>query len=353
MAIVIKRGNTLHLQWYDPGIKKTNSKSLKMIATSSNMIKARKIAEEFQRELTSEYQKTIVNPFREKNIEEAFNHFLKINEYKNEKTKKHYKWFYKHFLENYESDEPVSVITKLSFEEWMLDLRNLEYQQNSIHGIAIQGLHFLNFLFEYDYIDVFRVNKNVKTRPEIKDVIVFEPEHLNQIFDGLKNKNDNFKFCVTLMYYTGLRSKDLLSIEKKDIDLNKRTLRYRNNKIKGGKYQYNTVPYHNNLHETLVVRKKKMEDGEHLVEYSNVESISRAMKRYFVFLEIADFNYTPRTFRKTFMTTLRNIEVDESVVQKLVGHTGKSVMDRHYNKVQLELLRRNLNKLPSPSISNE
>ena len=61
-------------------------------------------------------------------------------------------------------------------------------QKNSIFDIWNQGNHFLNFLFEYNYIQMFKINKDIKPESEIKEKIVFSDEDIVKIFDGLTIK---------------------------------------------------------------------------------------------------------------------------------------------------------------------
>ena len=61
-------------------------------------------------------------------------------------------------------------------------------QKNSIFDIWNQGNHFLNFLFEYNYIQMFKINKDIKYESEIKEKIVFSDEDIVKIFDGLTIK---------------------------------------------------------------------------------------------------------------------------------------------------------------------
>ena len=86
MAIIIKKGNILHIQWYDPITKKNYSKSTKLAATKSNWRKAESIAKKFQEALTERNQAKKKFGIESITIKEAFKHFLQNNEQKQPKT---------------------------------------------------------------------------------------------------------------------------------------------------------------------------------------------------------------------------------------------------------------------------
>ncbi len=137
-----------------------------------------------------------------------------------------------------------SVINKISAEEWINKIKALPLSQNTIHGYFKQFNHFLNFLFEYGYVPMFKINRDVKTKPEVKEKIIFRDKDIDTIFSGLEEKNQNFRTAIYLLFYTGLRSSDILTIEAKDVDLNNQTINYYSPKRK----LYRQIPIHPDLH---------------------------------------------------------------------------------------------------------
>lgn len=343
MAIVIKKGKILYIQWYDPLKKKTYSKSTGLYSNYENLKSAKQKAKEIQERLSIEFKKIRANVLREATIQNAFDHFLKLNQTKKEKTIRDYKRFFEFFKKSFSPDDGVSMVNKISYESWLMSIRELQLQPNSIHAIGKQGNHFLNFLFEYDYIDVFRVNRNVKTRPQVKPKIVFTSQDLVTIYQNLNSKNENFMKLVKLLYYTGLRSKDILTIRRENIDIKQKTFSYYDNKRK----IWRTVPYHTKLHKLFCDELELNMEGQ-LLDYSSEDNVTKAIKRFFVNdLGWKETPYSPRTFRKTFMTELRTRGVDATLVQELVGHAHTTVIDIHYNAIDKSKLREAVNKYPS------
>ena len=343
MAIVIKKGKKLYVQWYDPVKKQTFSKSTGLNSNYENMKLAKQHAKDIQESISNEYKKIKGNRLRESTIQDAFNHFLNLNKGKKEKTIRDYNRFFEFFKRSFQSEEGVSVVNKISYESWLMNIKGLDLQPNSIHAIGKQGNHFVNFLFEYDYIDVFRVNRNVKTKPEVKEKIIFTEKELVKIYNNLPTKNENFTKLINILYYTGLRSKDILTIKRENIDTKLKIMTYYDNKRK----IWRSVPYHNKLQKIFVEELKNAADGQ-ILDYSSEDNITKAVKRYFVEgLKWENTPLSPRTFRKTFMSRLRMRGVDTTLVQELVGHAHTSVIDIHYNAIDKKVLATSLNKYPS------
>jgi integrase len=238
-----------------------------------------------------------------------------------------------------------SEINKIDVEDWLNNIKTLKLSKNSIHAYGKQLTHFLNFLFEYNYTPMFKINKEVKTRPEIKEKIVFTDEAIIKIFDSLKDKNENFRTSIYLLFYTGLRSSDLLTITKKRVNLKEKTLSYYSPKRK----VYREVAFHDDLVDILSDRLKNLNDDDQVLNYKIVENLGRAVKRFLDDLGFEGMGYTARTFRKTFITLCRSrFKMDASIVRELVGHTHSNTADRYYNEIGLDAMREELKKFKRP-----
>ncbi len=345
MATIIKRGDIFHIQWYDPLAKKITSKSTKLQATARNYKKAEEYAKKLQKELTrrnQELKKIGINTVK---IQDAFDHFLENNQFKHPKTIFDYKRFYKKFTEKFDPSLPTSAITKLSVEQWLNEVKRLPLSKNTIHGYGKQCVHFLNFLFEYSYTPMFKINREVKTRPEIKEKIVFRDEDIIKIFEGLKEKNSNFIATINLLFYTGLRSSDIITITAERIDFNERKFTYYSTKRK----KFREVAFHKDLVSILKSRVSEITEGP-ILHYTNETNLGKAVSRYFQSLEIADRHYTAKTFRKTFISLARSrFGMDFSIVRELVGHEHGNTTDRYYNQITIASMQKELKKFKRPT----
>ena len=273
-----------------------------------------------------------------------YDHFLRNNQNKNPKTKKDYERFFKKFTETFDENTPCSSINKLLVEDWLNEIKQLPLAKNSIHAYGKQLVHFMNFLFEYNYTPMFKINREVKTKPEIKEKIVFRDEDIYKIFDGLKEKNSNFKTMIYLLFYTGLRSSDILTITKQKIDLENRIINYYSPKRK----KHREIAFHEDLVPVLRDRINEI-STEQLLDYYRVENLGRAISRYMITIKLDDKNYTARTFRKTFITLCRSrYDMDASVVKELVGHEHGNTTDRYYNQISISKMKNELLKFKRP-----
>ena len=346
MAIVIKRGNMLHVQWYDAAAKNIASKSTGLTATDANKKKAELYAKKLQHELSKRIDELKQIGVQKISIRNAFEHFLRNNQNKHRKTIKDYWRFYKKFVEYFDENQPCTNITKVDVENWLNMIKRLPQQKNSIHAYGKQCTHFLNFLFEYSYTPMFKINRDVKTRPEVKEKIIFSDEDITKIFNGLPVKNKNFTTAIHVLFYTGLRSSDILSIQKEKIGLVNSTVSYYSPKRK----KYREIPFHSALKDTLSSSFEEKTSGK-LIDYKSVENLGRAVSRYFIQIGINNKGYSARTFRKTFITLCRSrFKMDASVVRELVGHEQGNTTDRYYNQIQISTMKQELEKFKRPEM---
>ena len=347
MASIFKKGKMIYISWYDPVVGKKFSKSSGLVYNQANLKKANGYAKQLQKKLEQEKERLKSQHIQRVTIKYAFQHFLKNNSGKDHKTIKDYNRFYNKFIETFDENDLCTIINKLAVEDWLNEIKQLDFAKNTIYGYYKQLNHFLNFLFEYSYIPMFKINRDVKPKPEVKEKIVFKEEDVIKIFSNLKEKNSNFRTLVNLLFYTGLRSSDLLNITVDRINLEEREIAYYSPKRK----KYKLVGFHKDLVPILKSRLQEIDSGE-IVKYKNVENLGRAVTRYFDDLLMRQ-EYTARTFRKNFITMCRKNGIDSSIVAELVGHEHNSTADKYYNRITTEQMKEALQKIKNPAASKK
>lgn len=346
MAILVAKSKYWHIQWYDTVLRKTVRRTTKLPCTEENRPKAQAIANRLQKELSRKNSEQKGFRIKTVTIGQTFKHLYEVNIDAHEKTTRDIKRFERKFLEYFSEEDPVNKITKLSAEQFLIEVKKLDLKQNSIHCYGKRLSHYLNFLFEYEYIPLFKLNRKIKTKPELVPKIVFKPEHFQMIFANLYSKSSNFSAAVLLLAYTGIRSSDALSILCENIDLERRIIRYYSPKRKKPK----EIGFHKDLEPILRDRVEEVGSGK-LINYKNTESLGQAVTKYFKQIGIADHQYVTRTFRKSFVTYCRNIlKIDASIVEALVGHEHGTVADRHYNEISPEAMKEELVKYDLPLV---
>jgi hypothetical protein len=201
-SVYVKKGsNIIYISWWDYFENKTKNKSTKMLYSAQNMKKANDIAKQLQKEMDKKKEEAVQIGLRKgSTIQAAFEHFKRNKSHMNKKTIWEYDRFYQLLTEKFSPDSPCQVLNKLSAEEWISEIKQLQYSKNTIYTYYKQMSNFLNFLFEYKYIPMFKINREVKARPEVKDIIVFSDADLNKVFSSLQKKNSNFKTMVYLAF---------------------------------------------------------------------------------------------------------------------------------------------------------
>jgi integrase/recombinase XerD len=208
----------------------------------------------------------------------------------------------------------------------------------------------LSFLFEYNYVPTFTLNKELAIKKKNVPIVIFKHDHLQKIISGLKNKNSNFSTMVNLLLYTGLRPSDIKDITVDDIDLSTKSFQYYSPKSE----EYFIVPIHDELVKVLSNRINEVKDGR-LLEYSHTRNMGNAFSRYLEELDLKDKKYNLRTFRKTFISLAYEQGIELAMVSTLVGHKKIQTTQQYYNKIGLHQKTKELKKfkLPVKKESNE
>lgn len=348
MASVYKKGSKIYISWYDPIEGRIKNKSTGLSYNSVNKRKAHQFAKEFQKALDERVEKAKSLGIKRSSLGYAVEHFYRNNSDKNERTINGYRIFFDKFSRRFDMAGSCAQITKLGCEDWLTSFRNSDYQQNTLFGITKILKKFLRFLFEYNYIPMFALNRDVTFKPEVKPILIFEEADLQKMLDGLKFKNSNFKTTFYLLLYTGLRPSDIFNLKVSDIDMNRNTIRYYSPKTKN----HFVVPFHPDLKRILEQRMKEI-NTEHLLEYESASNIGRAFRRYLKQIGLENSNYNLRTFRKSFITFAHESGLDLATVSKLAGHFRITTTERYYNKLSLTKKSEELTKLKFPVANNK
>lgn len=343
MASVYKRGNILWVTWYDPIAKKKYSSSTGLEDSKANRISAKKMAEAQQKDLDEAKDQLSRLNLKRDTIQNAFNQHLANNSHKSKETMYEYNRFFRKFSEQFSTSDHCTTIDKQSVENWLNSLKGLPYSKNTLYTYYKQLINFLNFLFEYNYIQVFKINKNVKLKPEVKGKIIFSREDLDLIFEKLKAKNSNFQTMINVLFYTGLRESDIINLKAGDINLENNTFSYHSQKRKVDR----RIAFHKILNNIFEPRITQVGEGR-LFEYSNVHAMGRAFSRYLEQLKLNDKKYSLRTFRKTFQTLATAYGIQPVVIDELVGYEHQKTSNRHYVRVSLEMQASELEKFHRP-----
>ena len=313
--------------------------------TREGLKRARQLANQIQEKLDAEKEQADKLGIRKVTLQSAFDHFLRNNNDKHPHTITEYKSFFARLIKKFNPQLACTQLNKLSTEEWVTEIKELPLQRNSKYVIIKNLKKFLGFLFEYNYVPFFKLNKDVLVRPEVKDIVIFSPSDIDKIFAGLKNKNSNFRTLIYLLFYTGLRPSDLYKLTVEQINISKNIISYYSEKTK----EYRMIPFHKDIKCILADRIKEVKAG-FLFEYETVDNIGKAFRRYLDQLKLKGKNYNLRTFRKSFISYAYDNNIDLATVSKLVGHHNILTTAKYYNKITISRQTQELDKFKVPVI---
>lgn len=347
MASIYKKDNKIYISWYDSFAGKRRNKSLGLAYNKTNIKKAELFKQNFEKEMKLSQEKLKSLALVKDKLSSAIEHFYRNNSNKAPGTITEYDWFFEKFKKAFPVEESCTQLTKKSCEEWLTSFRSSTYQPNTLFKISKVLKKFLNFLFEYQYLPMFKLSSDITFKREVKPIIVFSDDDLKLLFDGLKEKNNNFKTLFCLLIYTGLRPSDICELLVENINLKDGILSYHSPKTKN----YFKVPIHPDLIPLLQMRVSEVKEGK-LLEYETVNNIGKAFRRYITQLKLKNRGYTLRTFRKSFISLAHSSGVDLATVSKLAGHKQINTTQKYYNELNLAKQTKELNKIKFPSIQD-
>lgn len=188
-------------------------------------------------------------------------------------------------------------------------------------------------VFEYALYQEF-VDKNPADHLKSNEVaatidrVVFTHDEIKAIKTG----DTWYKVCLACLLYSGMRSKELRTLEPDDIDLENMTINIRKAKNRSSIRQ---IPIHKHAKRFFTAYKK-----EGIGFYNKTHNgFNKALKNLF------DVEHHGHDTRHTFATKMRECGCDPLVLQLLLGHTPETITERVYTHITMDELRNNLNKL--------
>ena len=191
---------------------------------------------------------------------------------------------------------------------------------------SIKGFYL--FLAKEGIID-FAIPKLESPRKPSHLPICLSEEEIEALLDAPNLEKDDGirdKAMLEIMYATGLRVSELLSLKRKDIDFSQSLIKVLG---KGGKYRL--VPYGDfakqYLDKYLEIRKRNINARS---EYLFLSRYGEPLSRQYFFKQIKKYaamagimtNISPHTIRHCFATHLLENGADLRVVQEMLGHTN-------------------------------
>ncbi|CAM3147224.1 site-specific integrase [Streptobacillus felis] len=168
--------------------------------------------------------------------------------------------------------------------------------------------------------------------------VVFKNDFVRYIWDKYRETNEEKYAIFLILFYTGMRSIDLLRVQNKNINLEERYLITGSKTIAG---MNRKVPLHHLIFP--LVKKYKNKD----INLFNITSTSNLNKIFSRIIQEYDINMKGNlhSIRHTFITKMQQLQIKVSIIKNIVGHEEKNVTDGVYTHWTVKDLRDAVNKL--------
>lgn len=281
---------------------------------------------------------------------DEFKSYLKYEKFLSNNTIEAYQADIKEYFDFFNNDIlNLTYEDNLEYLSYLYDLNlNISSQSRKISCLKT----FYKFLLEKEYIKTSHFDKISLPKKNQKLVDVLELDTLNNFLNSFTNSTLDIrnKAIFELLYSSGLRVSELVSIKLNDINFNdysivvlgkgnKERIVYFNKATYDSLEHYinnsRTILLKNNISEMLFINKNGMPLTQRGVQFILKDKWKKIMQFQ---------NITPHQFRHTFATHLLENGMDLRVLQELLGHQNLSTT-QVYTKVSQKKLSIAINSL--------
>ncbi|RLF04751.1 MAG: tyrosine recombinase XerD [Thermoprotei archaeon] len=244
-------------------------------------------------------------------------------------TIKTFKSLLRRFIE-YLGNKHVKDATTWDVDAFLAELRASGYSERSIYTAAVAVKRFMEYLGLGSNLRGFELPRRPHELPRY-----LTPEEVEAMIDAADNLRD--KLIVSMLYSTGMRVSELVSIKVSDVNLEERSIRVRG---KGGKER--VVFFNGKTYSILVEYLKRVRPNEYLfpgrrgghLHYVTVERVVRALAR----AAGIGKRVTPHVLRHSFATHSLTQGMDIREIQELLGHASLKTTQVYTHVVKRKLL---------------
>jgi integrase/recombinase XerC len=212
---------------------------------------------------------------------------------------------------------------------WVVSLMENGISPRSVRRKISVLSGFYKYLIIRNVLSISPVDKVPLPKVPKKLPVFVEESNMDFLFDSSLFTEDEIgvrdKAVVLLIYHTGIRLSELISIRMFGLDLLKNTV-----KVLGKRNKERILPFSNELNETLklYLSYRKIYESEYLFVTPKGEKmypklVYRIVNNYLS--QVSSLNKTsPHVLRHTFATHLLNNGADLNSIKELLGHANLS-----------------------------
>jgi len=246
----------------------------------------------------------------------------------------------------YEIDE-ISTVSYNIIRSWIVNLVESNISNRSINRKVSSLKSYFNFLLKSKQIDENPLRKHQSLKVEKRINVPFSEKEINEVLDFFDHENDfeqvRDKLIIELLYTTGMRRAELISLKDHSIDLSQSIV-----KVIGKRNKERQIPLLNSVRGTIdnyrILKKEIAPLTDHFFVTKKGEQIYptlvyRIINEYFgkVSLKVKK---SPHIVRHSFATHLLNEGADLNSVKELLGHSSlaSTQVYTHSNLKDLKLM---------------
>lgn len=246
-----------------------------------------------------------------------------------------------------EKNIKYKTITKDEIREYLKRLDEENYSKSSVSQNLSALRNFYSFLVNNNKItsNQFKLIKNPKKEKHLPNFL--QPDELQSIFDSIELETPlgiRNRLIIELLYATGLRVSELVSLELKDIDFSNHEIRVigkgdKERIVFFGDYALKYLKMYLNRSRSILLNGKKEDilllnkDGNPITARGIEVVIDKIVNE-----AALKHNISPHVIRHTFATDMLNNGADLKSVQELLGHSSLSTT-QIYTHITNERLR--------------
>ncbi|MCF2489595.1 tyrosine-type recombinase/integrase [Dyadobacter sp. CY347] len=261
----------------------------------------------------------------------SFIDFLKFEKRASVHTVKSYQTdldqFQKYLLFQYELDKPEEAKAPM-LRSWIVSLMEEGMNPSSINRKIASLRTFYGFLKRKKVVslDPTKILSALKTRKKLPAFVeeksmetLFLPETFTEDFEGVRDRT-----IMELLYGSGIRLSELVSLEIKDLNLPARTIR-----VIGKRSKERVVPISTSLANLLfqyLTLRAPEEDTQCLILTNSGKAVypvfvQRTVEKYLSAVTTLS-QKSPHVLRHTYATHLLNRGADLNAIKELLGHAN-------------------------------
>lgn len=251
-----------------------------------------------------------------------------------EKTLRAYHAAIKSFVAYVGPGKPVSGLSSEDYVSWLSELQQRGVRRPRGSGSTRNTIHYYA-LFVRKFLRWLGLDEDLPVPPRdngrIEDVLT--PGEVERLLGAVSDITD--LIIVSLLFETGIRVGELLSIRIADIDLNNGTIRVR------GKYGKERIVFFGPLSRAAIealLSQKRPGPYDRLVDLT-YQAVYKRLKKLALRAGLDPRKVRPHVLRHTFATEALRRGMSLPALQRLLGHSSIRITQRYLHLVTEDLRR--------------